>query len=117
MVGRRQRRAARKSIMKSFLIRYRLQNEPPEEWHKHISEFIAALDGDPAVKGKISYRCMKIRDSADYLHLATAADDQAVKALQQSPFFSGYAEKTRKVAGGSVEVLPLEIIAETQWKA
>jgi hypothetical protein len=60
---------------------------------------------------------MKIRDSADYLHLATAADDQAIKALQQSPFFAGYTEKTRKVAGGAVDVLPLEIIAETKAKA
>jgi hypothetical protein len=100
--------------MKSFLIRYRLQNASAEEWHKQVAEFIAAIDGDPALKGKISYRCMKIRDSADYLHLATAADDQAIKALQQSPFFSGYAEKTRTVAGGAVDVVSLEIIAETQ---
>ena len=100
--------------MKSFLIRYRLQNASAEEWHKHVAEFIAAIDGDPALKGKISYRCMKIRDSADYLHLATAADDQAIKALQQSPFFSSHTEKTRKAAGGSVDVLPLDIIAETQ---
>ena len=76
--------------MKHFLIRYRLQNATPETWHKDVAEFIAALDGDPALKGKISYRCMKIRDSADYLHLATAADEQAVKALQQSAFFSRY---------------------------
>jgi hypothetical protein len=100
--------------MKSFLIRYRLQNASPEEWHKQVTEFIAAIDADPALKGKISYRCMKIRDSADYLHLATAADDQAIKALQQSLFFSRYAEKTRAVAGGAVDVVPLEIIAETQ---
>ena len=100
--------------MKSFLIRYRLQNASAEEWHKHVAEFIAAIDGDPALQGKISYRSMKIRDSADYLHLAAAADDQAIKALQQSPFFSDYTEKTRKVAGGAVDVLPLDIIAETQ---
>src|SRR5579872_1121357 len=103
--------------MKSFLIKYRLQNTPADEWHRDVAEFIAALDRDPALKGKISYRCMKIRDSADYLHLATAADDAAVKALQQSGFFSAYTEKTRQVAGGSVEVLPLETIAETQTKA
>jgi hypothetical protein len=102
--------------MKSSLIRYRLQNASPEEWHKDVAQFIAALDSDPALKGKIAYRCMKIRDSADYLHIATAADDQAIKQLQQSPFFSAYTEKTRKVAGGSVDVLPLEIIAETQAK-
>jgi len=102
--------------MKSFLIRYRLQNASPEDWHKRVGEFIAAIDGDPALKGKIAYRCMKIRDTADYLHLATAADDQAVKALQQSPFFSSYAEQTRSVAGGAVDVQPLDIIAETQAK-
>lgn len=102
--------------MKHFLIKYRLQNATPETWHKDVAEFIAALDGDPALKGKISYRCMKIRDSADYLHLATAADEQAVKALQQSAFFSRYTEKTRQAAGGNVEVLPLEIIAETQMR-
>jgi hypothetical protein len=102
--------------MKHFLIKYRLQNATPETWHKDVAEFIAALDGDPALKGKISYRCMKIRDSADYLHLATAADEQAVKALQQSAFFSRYTEKTKQAAGGNVEVLPLEIIAETQMR-
>jgi hypothetical protein len=32
------------SIMKSFLIKYRLQNASPDEWHKHVAEFIAALD-------------------------------------------------------------------------
>jgi hypothetical protein len=51
------------------------------------------------------------------LHIATADDDQAIKALQQSPSFSGYQEKTRKVAGGSVDVLALDVIAETQMKA
>ena len=102
--------------MKHFLIRYRLQNATPETWHKEVADFIAALDGDPVLKGKISYRCMKIRDSADYLHLATAADEQAVKALQQSAFFSRYTEKTKQAAGGNVEVLPLEIIAETQMR-
>ncbi len=103
-------------FMKSFLIRYRLQNAAPEAWHKDVAEFIAALDSDPALQGKISYRCMKIGDSADYLHIATAADDQAVKTLQQSAFFSSYAEKTRKVAAGAVDVVPLEIVAETKLK-
>ncbi len=103
--------------MKSFLIKYRLQNAAPEAWHKDVADFIAALDSDPALQGKISYRCMKVGDSADYLHIATAADDQAVKTLQQSAFFSNYTEKTRKAAGGAVEVAPLTIIAETKLKS
>jgi len=103
--------------MKQFLIKYRLQNATPEAWYKDVAEFIAALDSDPALQGRISYCCMKNRDGSDYYHLATAADDAAVKALQQSGFFSRYTEKTRQVAGGAVDVLPLEIIAETKHRA
>jgi quinol monooxygenase YgiN len=103
--------------MKYFLIKYRLQNVAPEAWHKEVAEFIAALDGDPALKGKISYRCMKSRAGADYYHLAAAVDEQAVKALQSSPSFSRYTEKIKELAGGQVEVLPLDIVAETALKA
>jgi hypothetical protein len=79
-----------------------------------IAAFIAALDNDPDLKGKISYRCMKVRDDANYDHLAAASDEQAVKVLQQREFFKRYTEKTRVVAGGEVSVAPLEIIAETK---
>jgi len=81
-----------------------------------VAEFIDALDSDPSLAGRISYCCMKSRDGSDYLHLAAAADDQAIKALQQSAFFSQYTEKTRHAAGGAVDVLPLEVIAETRRK-
>jgi len=102
--------------MKHFLIKYRLQTMPTDAWHREVAQFIAALDGDPALKGKITYRCMKSRDGSDYFHLASAADEQAVKALQQSAFFSRYTELIRQAAGGAVEVLPLEVVAETQSK-
>ena len=100
--------------MKHFLIKYRRQNANEDAWHKDIAEFIAALDADPATRGKIAYCCMKSREGPDYYHLATAADDQAIKALQQSPFFANYTEKTRQVAGGAVTVEPIEIVAETK---
>lgn len=99
--------------MKYFLIKYRFQHGSQDAWHRDIAEFISALDGDPALQG-ISYRCMKARDGADYYHLAAAADDQAIKALQAREFFTRYTEKTKLAAGGAVEVLPLEIIAETK---
>jgi quinol monooxygenase YgiN len=103
--------------MKQFLIKYRLTNGAREEWHQDIASFIAELDNDPALKGKISYRCMKGRDQADYYHLAEASDDDAIRALNQREFFKRYTEKTRLVSGGSVEVLPLEVIAETRARA
>jgi hypothetical protein len=103
--------------MKQFLIRYRMTNGTQDEWHRTIARFIAALDDDPELKGKILYRCMKGRDGPDYYHLATAVDDQAIKTLQQREFFKRYTEETRRVAGGEVAVQPLEIIAETKGGA
>ena len=54
-----------------------------------------------------------MRDSADYYHLASPKDDQAPKDLQSRDFFSGYTARTKLVSNGGVEVLPLEVIAET----
>jgi stalled ribosome alternative rescue factor ArfA len=103
--------------MKHFLIKYRFDGGSQQAWHQEIARFIAALDSDPALQGKISYRCMKSKEGSDYYHWAAAADDQAIKALQTSDFFRAYTEKTKLAAGGEVEVLPLEIIAETQYRA
>ncbi|OGT79804.1 MAG: hypothetical protein A3H91_08265 [Gammaproteobacteria bacterium RIFCSPLOWO2_02_FULL_61_13] len=99
--------------MKTFLIKYQFANGTKEEWHREIAAFIAAPDGDPELRGKISYRCMKIRDDSSYYHMAAAADEQAIKTLQQHGFFKHYTERTKQVAGGEVVVSPLEVIAET----
>src|SRR5258706_598388 len=105
--------AIREPPMKHFMIKYQFANGTPEEWHREIARFISALDGDPELRGMIVYRCMKNRDDSSYFHLASAADEQAVKALQQRDFFKHYTEKTRQVAGGEVVVTPIELIAET----
>src|SRR5260221_6130042 len=95
------------------MIKYQFANGPSEEWHREIGRFIAALDNDPELKGKITYRFMKNRDDTSYYHLAAAADDHAIKTLQARDFFKHYTEKTRQVAGGDVVVTPIELIAET----
>lgn len=103
--------------MKHFLIKYRLTNGSKEEWHQEIARFIAALENDPDLSAKISYRCMKTAEGPDYYHLAAATDDQAAKTLGERSFFSRYTEKSDFVSGGTLEVLPLEIVAETQYRA
>ena len=99
--------------MKHFMIKYQFTNGTTEEWHREIGRFIAALDNDPELRGRIIYRCMKTRDDSSYCHLASAVDDVAVKTLQQRDFFKHYTEKTKQVAGGEVTVTPIELIAET----
>ncbi|HTA99117.1 MAG TPA: hypothetical protein VK804_01455 [Bradyrhizobium sp.] len=100
--------------MKHFMIKYQFANGTPEEWHREVARFITALDTDPELKGKISYRVMKNRDNASYFHLAAAADEAAVKALQSRDFFKHYTERTRQAAsGGEVTVTPIEVIGAT----
>ena len=99
--------------MKHFMIKYQFANGITEDWHREIGRFIAALDNDPELKGRIVYRCLKNRDDSSYFHLASAVGDSAVKTLQTRDFFKHYTEKTRQVAGGEVTVTPIELIAET----
>ena len=70
--------------MKHFMIKYQFANGTTEEWHREVARFIAALNSDPDLKGRIGYRVMKNRDDASYFHFAAAADDQAVKTLQSA---------------------------------
>jgi hypothetical protein len=104
--------------MKHFLIKYRFMDDSPEAWREHVERFIAAIEADGALRGRIAYRCMKAdNESGEYYHLAAAADDEASKALQSRDFFKAYTEETKRVSGGTVEVLPLAIIAETSARA
>ena len=100
--------------MKYSIIKYQFANGTTEDWHREVGRFVAALDGDPELKGRINYRVMKNRDDASYFHLAAAADDAAVKTLQSRDFFKVYQAKTREVAAdGNVTVTPIEVIAAT----
>jgi hypothetical protein len=99
--------------MKHFMIKYQFANGTTEDWHGEIGRFIAALNNDPELEGRISYRVIKHRDDPSYFHLAAAADEQAIKTLQARDFFKHYTERTRQVAGGEVVVTPIELIAET----
>jgi len=99
--------------MKHFMIRYEFRNGTTDEWHREIGRFIKAIDTDPELKGRLSYRCLKNRDDGQYFHLASVADDATQKALQSREFFKQYQEMTRKVAGGEVTVTPIEMIDAT----
>jgi hypothetical protein len=100
------------------MIRYEFANGSEAEWHAEIARFIAELDSDPIIAGRIAYRVTKVRNGPAYTHLAVAEDDDAVKALQASAFFKRYQEATRRVAkDGKVEVVGIEVIAETRRKA
>jgi hypothetical protein len=111
-------REPKERAVKHFLIKYRFQDGSPEAWRDEITRFIAAVEADGTLNGRIAYRCMKADNgSNEYYHLAASSDDEASKALQSRDFFKAYTEETKRVSGGTVEVLPLAIIAETSARA
>jgi len=99
--------------MKTFLISYSLKEGTETQRRQEMEAFIAALQADPTLKGRIGYRCMKAKDGAAYYHLATTFDEGANAELQSKDFFKRYSEQTKRCAGGTVTVTPLEIVAET----
>ena len=104
--------------MKSSMIRYEFANGSEAEWHAEIARFIAELDSDPVIAGRIAYRVTKVRNGTAYTHLAAATDDDAIKAMQGSAFFKRYQEATRRVArDGKVDVTAIDVIGETKRKA
>jgi hypothetical protein len=103
--------------VKHFLIKYEFKNSSSEDWHREIERFIAALETDPVLKGRVSYRCLRASDGSGYYHLAAVADDETSRTLQGRDFFTAYTEKTRHISGGTATAIPLELIAETKLTA
>jgi hypothetical protein len=103
--------------MKHFLIKYTFKTGTREAWHAEIDRFIAAIESDPALAGRISYRCLKARDGDDYYHLASPIDDAAPRELAERAFFTHYTKASEKASGGTLEVVPLEVVAETVFRA
>jgi hypothetical protein len=103
--------------MKHFLIKYRFTNGSEEEWRGEIARFITALEQDPTLSGRIAYRAMKTKAGPDYYHVAAVVDEETATALGERDFFLQYTQKLDMLSGGTVEVSPLEILAETAFRA
>jgi hypothetical protein len=102
--------------MKYNLIKYHFTNGSQDDWRREVEQFVASIDGDAALRGKIAYRAMRTPDG-DYYHIAASVDDSATKELVHREFFVRYTEKVEHASAGGVEVIPLEVIAETAFKA
>jgi hypothetical protein len=99
--------------VKYVLIKYRFQNGSKEQWHEDVVRFCREVESDPELCGKITYRAMRANDD-DYYHLATAVDQAAADLLGDRDYFDRYTARTGEVSRGTVEVIPLEIVAETK---
>ncbi len=94
------------------MIRYRFQNGSKEQWHDDVARFSQSIESDPELRGKITYRAMKA-EGDDYYHFATAVNQAAADLLCDRDYFDRYTSRTGEVSCGTVEVIPLEVVAQT----
>src|SRR5262249_16347547 len=99
--------------MKYVLIKYRLEDGAPAEWHDEVKRFVKAIEADPELSGKITYRGMRKPDG-DYYHLAAVVDQATADLLGTREFFERYTARVDEVSKGTLETSPLEIIAQTE---
>jgi hypothetical protein len=95
------------------LIEYR-RKEPSEAWEREVVAFIQAIERDPSLRGRVSYRCLKQQDGVTFCHLAAAVDDSAVDDLKRKPFFKPYSERLRAVAETEPEFTKLQVVGGTE---
>jgi hypothetical protein len=94
------------------LIEYRIK-EPSKTWESEVVPFIEAIDGDPSLRGRISYRCLKQQDGVSFCHFAAASDESAVEELKRKPFFKPYSERLRAVAESGPKFTKVAVIGGT----
>jgi hypothetical protein len=102
--------------MKHVLIKYRFEDGSQAEWHAEVARFVKAIEADPELSGKITYRAMKTPDG-DYYHLATVVDQATANLLGERDFFERYTARVDEISKGTLETSPLEIIAQTEHQA
>lgn len=102
--------------MPQSIITYAFKSGSRDEWHRRIAKMVAEMNSDPDLAGRIAYRVLKERNGERYWHVASAADEAALKALQGKDFFRSYQAATREASAGTVEVIGTETIAETDYR-
>jgi len=102
--------------MKHVLIKYRVEGGTQAEWHDEVARFVKAIEADPELSGKITYRAMKT-PGGDYYHLATVVDQATADLLGERDFFERYTARVDEISKGTLETSPLEIIAQTERQA
>src|ERR1700722_18145990 len=94
-------------------IRYTLHT-PSEEWEREVVAFIDAVECDPSLSGRISYRSYKGPDGVSFCHMSGAADAGALADLMAKPFFKQYAARVKEVSKSGPEVTQLNLVGGTK---
>ena len=98
--------------MFGILIQYNYDGDEGA-WMAAVEEFTAAIDADPALAGKFSYRVNIAADGVGRVHVGRWDAEETVAHLQGQDFFKRFAAKIGEFAGGAPNATRLRLAAET----
>ncbi len=98
--------------MDGILIQYNYDGEEAP-WLAAVEAFIAAVDGDPALAGKFSYRVNVASDGVGRVHVGQWDSEETLAHLQSQEFFKTFAGKIGEFSGGGPNASRMRLAAET----
>ena len=98
--------------MRSITISYKFGG-PEGEWRKMVGDFIAAIDGDPEVAGKITYQVATADDRETRIHWGRWDNQDTLRTMQSRDYFKTFAERLRELTGGQQNVMASDVILKT----
>jgi len=98
--------------MFGILIQYNYDGDEGE-WLTAVEEFVAAVDADPALRGKFSYRVDIAADGVGRVHVGHWDAEETLAHLQAQDFFKRFAAKVGEFAGGAPNATRLRLAVET----
>lgn len=98
--------------MLGISIRYEF-NGDEAIWEATIARFIDAVNADPEIGGKFSYRVMKAREGKTRVHWGQWDVPETVQILQSREYFKEFAAVLKGFAGDTLSPVPLVGYAAT----
>ena len=86
--------------MRGITITYKYRGDEIA-WEQATSDFIAAVDQDPAVAGKFCYQVGVADDGETRFHWGRWEDPETLAHVQAQDYFKIFAAKVREFAGGA----------------
>ena len=76
-------------------------------WEQATSNFIAAIDQDPELAGRLHYRVNRAREGGRRVHWGWWDDPEIVPILQSRDYFKEFTARVREMAGRTLTTIPL----------
>ncbi len=83
-------------------------------WLAAIEAFVTAIDADPDLRRKFSYRVATAADGVGRVHVGRWDSEATLAHLQSQEFFKQFAGKIGEFSGGGPNATRLQLAAETK---